>query len=74
MSQEIVWAFEPIEELDGKTGWVEVELKLAQKLIKQGKVQDGRVGATHLKEIITKDIKSAPKKGTSGKRTSKKEE
>ena len=37
----LVWAFEPLDETNGVTGFVEVEDAVADKLIKAGKVQDG---------------------------------
>lgn len=70
MAETAVWAFKPIKELDGRTGVVAVDTKLAEKLIKDGKVQDPRVGAMHLKHIEagtdasyeTKDMAAAPKR------------
>jgi len=49
-----VWAFEPLEELGGETGFLSVDDdKLAEKLIKSGAVQDPAVGALELKHIVS---------------------
>lgn len=62
-----VWAFEPIPELDGKTGFVPVMEDLARELIAAGKVQDPRAGGITLKSrrvnpeppvYCTKEIKA----------------
>lgn len=52
-----VWAFEPIEELDGKTGMVNVSKELAEKLLKEKKVQDPRRGAAALSPKVSGPIK-----------------
>ena len=52
-----VWAFEPIEELDGKTGMVQVPRELADKLLKEKKVQDPRRGSAALSKIVNGPIK-----------------
>lgn len=52
-----IWAFEPIEELDGKTGFVQVPKELAEKLLKANKVQDPRRGAAALSKIVNGPIK-----------------
>lgn len=60
MSEDLVWAFAPIKELNNETGFVACDSELAKELIESGKVQDPRDGALHLKEIQTKQAK-APK-------------
>ena len=52
-----VWAFEPIEELGGKTGMVQISKALAEELLKAGKVQDPRRGAAALSKIVSGPIK-----------------
>lgn len=47
----IVWAYEPLEELDGRTGLVECDELVAAQLVRDAKVQDPRVGALMLKPI-----------------------
>ena len=49
----MVWAYEPIEELGNSTGMVACEEDLAKRLLREGKVQDLRVGARHLKELTS---------------------
>lgn len=51
-----VWAFQKLEELDGKTGFVQCDPALAEKLIDQELVQDPRVGGGALKVISDKPI------------------
>jgi hypothetical protein len=60
--QELVWAFAPVKELNGVTGFVECDSSLAAKLIEEGRVQDPRVGALHLKEITDHSEDMAPVK------------
>lgn len=52
-----VWAFEPIEELGGKTGMVQISKTLADELLNAGKVQDPRRGAAALSKIVSGPIK-----------------
>lgn len=52
-----VWSFQPLEELGGKTGFVQCDETLAAKLIKSGDVQDPRVGGGALKTITRDRIK-----------------
>ena len=70
-----VWAYEPLDELDGQTGFVSVDDdKLAAKLLKSGAVQDPAIGGNELKQIEagkggykTREIKAetaAPKSGS----------
>jgi hypothetical protein len=46
-----VWAFQPLRELNNELGYVECEEALAETLIKAGRAQDPRVGATALNYI-----------------------
>jgi hypothetical protein len=48
----LVWAFQPLKELDNQTGFVECEDNLAALLIESGKAQDPRDGALVLKHIV----------------------
>ena len=47
----LVWAFQPLQELKGQTGFVECDDTLAALLIESGKAQDPRLGALALKHI-----------------------
>lgn len=48
----VVWAYKQIEELQGKTGFVNVaDKELAQKLLKKGEVQNPQIGAANLLKI-----------------------
>lgn len=49
--EDLVWAFAPLDELNGETGFVACDHKLAKQLIEDGLAQDPRVGAHYLKEI-----------------------
>lgn len=51
MSERLVWAFQPLKELNYETGFVACSDALAADLIASGKVQDTAVGAHHFKEI-----------------------
>ena len=51
-----VWAFQKLEELDGRTGFVQCDDALAAKLIDQKLVQDPRVGGGALKVISDKPL------------------
>lgn len=51
--QTLVWAYKPLEELQGQTGFVACEQQLAKQLIDAGDVQDPAVGAIYFKEIQT---------------------
>jgi hypothetical protein len=51
MEKALVWAFRPVAELDGATGFVSCEAKLAKRLISQGVAQDPRVGALSLRQV-----------------------
>ena len=67
MAETLVWAFQPLDELDGQTGFVACEEELAKELIAADKAQDPAHGALHLKEIQhgdyqTKEMKPAKKK------------
>lgn len=46
-----IWAYKPLPELNGQTGFVECEENLAAKLLASGDVQDPQVGALNLREI-----------------------
>lgn len=56
MIETLVWAFQPLRELNNQTGFVACESKLAEELIAAGKAQDPRDGAHHLKEIQTASV------------------
>jgi ABC-type branched-subunit amino acid transport system substrate-binding protein len=48
----VVWAYKPIEELQGKTGFVNVaDKELAKKLLDSGEVQNPLMGAAALSPI-----------------------
>jgi len=47
----IVWAFQPLDELEGKTEFVECDEALARRLIDADLVDDPRVGAHHLRYV-----------------------
>lgn len=53
MSERLVWAFQPLKELNHETGFVACSDALATELIASGKVQDTAIGAHHFKEIQT---------------------
>jgi len=55
-----VWAFKKIKELDERTGFVQVNIKTAEKLISSGEVQDPKVGNRALKFIDDTPIKKVP--------------
>jgi hypothetical protein len=57
----LVWAFQPLPELKGATGFVECEEDLAEKLIKSGKAQDPRIGALAFKDIVAAPPPAPPK-------------
>jgi len=48
----LVWAFQELDELDGRTGFITCDEDLGRKLLKSGKVQDPRIGAGSLKHIV----------------------
>jgi hypothetical protein len=54
MSQTIVWAFQPLPELNMQTGFVECGEGLAADLIKSGRAQNPKDGALCLKNITNK--------------------
>ena len=47
----LVWAYKPLQELQGQTGFVECDEDVAKDLIASGEAQDLNVGGFHLKEI-----------------------
>jgi hypothetical protein len=51
MTRTLVWAFQPLAELDNEVGLIECDGDLAAKLIEAGDVQSPEVGGLHLKEI-----------------------
>ncbi len=51
MSETCVWAYQPLPELDNRTGFVPCSQELATELIASGKVQDPRNGGNSLKQI-----------------------
>ncbi len=61
----IVWAFEPLDELGGATGFVECDVALADALIAAGRAQDPRIGGLLLRPIAapgryaTRELKPA---------------
>ena len=76
MAEDTVWAFQPLPELDGETGFVACDAELAKKLIESEKAQDPRVGGLHLKEIQAGDYqtKQVKKKTTRRKKVASDEE
>ncbi len=56
MSEQLVWAYKPLPDLNNETGFVAVQDALAKKLIASGDVQDPAIGAHHFKEIQTATI------------------
>lgn len=61
MSDMTVWAFRPIAQLNGQTGFVQCDEALAKELIASGDVQSLDVGGLYLKDIqageyMTKDM------------------
>jgi hypothetical protein len=53
----LVWAFQPLDETDGQTGYVELADDVAEKLIAAGKVQDGWTpGDSGLKHVDGKAV------------------
>lgn len=68
----IVWAFQPLAQLDGRLGIVECDEELADELVERNLVQDPRIGALLLKPIqveadakaySTRDLKASRKRG-----------
>lgn len=57
-----VWSPYKLEELKNRRGLFQVETKLAEKLLKEGLVQDPGVGATKLSAITDKPAPRAKKK------------
>lgn len=57
MSERLVWAFQPLKELNNQTGFVDCDEAIAEKLIESGKAQDPAIGAHHFKHIV-KDEKA----------------
>jgi hypothetical protein len=49
----LIWAHKKITELNGRTGFVEVEKSLAERLVADGHAQDPKVGANALRRIDT---------------------
>lgn len=65
----IVWAFQPLPQLNGRTGIVECDDALADELIGANLVQDPRIGALLFKPIEegtkayeTRELKATRKK------------
>lgn len=72
MSETLVWAYRPLDELDWQTGFVACSQDLANKLIASGDVQDPAVGGFELKEIETgeyarKDMTAEKRRGRPSK-------
>ena len=54
----VVWAYKPIQELNGKTGFQNIaDRELALKLIASGEVQNPLTGAANLSPIQKGEIK-----------------
>lgn len=51
MARAVVWAFRPISQLNGQTGFVECDEEVAKQLIDAELVQDIAVGGLNLKTI-----------------------
>jgi hypothetical protein len=51
MSETIVWAYKPLKELNGETGFVACSEELASDLIASGEAQDPKIGASMLKHV-----------------------
>ena len=69
----LVWAYRPLEALQGQTGFVECDEDLAKDLIATGEAQDLNVGGLYLKVIeptgyATKDL-TADKRRTARAKT-----
>lgn len=47
----LVWAYKKLDALDGQTGFVTCDAKVAKALIKKGDAQDPQDGALHLHPI-----------------------
>ena len=65
----LVWAYKPLQELQGQTGFVECDEDVAKDLIASGEAQDLNVGGFHLKEIesteyATQDMAPARRRTT----------
>lgn len=62
----LIWSYKKITELNGRTGFVDCEKSLAEKLIADGHAQNPSIGGNHLKKIesaaITAAYEEAPKK------------
>lgn len=62
--EDTVWIFKQgIKEVNGQVGFVAVPFSLGQKLIKEGKAQDPRVGGLDLNYIEGEEPKPAAKRG-----------
>ncbi len=62
--QKLVWAFQELRELQNRVGFVSCDEDLAQKLLKEEKVQDAALGAMALNPIginVKKVTKAKPK-------------
>jgi hypothetical protein len=51
MTEVWIWVHTPDARINGQTGFVVCDSAIAEKLLAEGKAQDPRVGAHHLKEI-----------------------
>lgn len=68
----LIWSYKKITELNGRTGFVDCEKTLAEKLLADGHAQNPNVGGNHLKKIENAEIVTAyeaPKKKTKAKST-----
>ena len=59
MSETLVWAFQPLPELNNETGFVACEQGLAEKLLAADKVQNPNIGAHHFREITASPAEPA---------------
>lgn len=55
----LIWAYKKIDELKGRTGFIDCPKELAEKLIADGHVQNPNVGGNHLKPVDTSSESSA---------------
>jgi hypothetical protein len=49
----LVWAYKKITELNGRTGFVDIDKTLAERLVADGHAQNPAVGANALRRIDT---------------------
>lgn len=64
----LIWSYKKITELNGRTGFIDCEKSLAEKLLADGHVQNPAIGGNHLNKIEKTEMISVlevPKKKTS---------